>query len=228
MKRTRTSLLLFMVLAFPTIAFSQIKVSTNGNVMIGSTTDASEDLEITGTTLFDFGSSVGFKLHRYYSESFLTPTTTHNLNIGEYSYQVKRIYTKYLHYTTMYQLSDLNVKENIRPIANSLTNVMQLNPVLFDYKAEIYSQTPNSNLEEDLASRTDHKGFIAQEVQTIYPNLVKYNDEAELLEINYLGILPELVKSIQEQQQLIDEQQALIDQLIQQVADLQQSIKPNL
>jgi len=109
--------------------------------------------------------------------------------------------------------SDKKLKENIRPLESSMNNILKLNPVRFDYKADLYSDSLCANKDKLLARRKGYSGFIAQEVQTVYPKLVEYNDEADILEINYIGFIPELVNAIKEQQIIIESLQAEIQEL---------------
>lgn len=53
-------------------------------------------------------------------------------------------------------------------------------------------------------------GFIAQEVQTIVPEVVTPFGKGDMLGIEYSSLVPVLAKSIQEQQKLIERQQAQI------------------
>lgn len=52
-----------------------------------------------------------------------------------------------------------------------------------------------------------------QEVQKVYPELVKENNNGEL-SVNYIGLIPVLVEGMKEQQRQLDEQRKLIDELI--------------
>ena len=92
--------------------------------------------------------------------------------------------------------SDQNLKENIVSIPNGdLAKVMQLNPVTFDWKNAV--------------SRNDQTGFVAQEVETIFPNEVlgdAYDVEVEGSgkSINTIGLLSHTVKALQELKTLVD------------------------
>jgi hypothetical protein len=86
-------------------------------------------------------------------------------------------------------------KSNIQPLGPQLSNIMQLQPVEFDWK---------SNQNHDI-------GFIADSVQNVYPNLVSTNTQGEIEGMNYTKMVSALVKSIQEQQAQIDELQSKIN-----------------
>lgn len=60
-----------------------------------------------------------------------------------------------------------------------------------------------------LLNNADHKqrkrlGFLAQEVQVLFPELVQ-QDDVGFLYVNYVGLIPVLVESVKEQQEQIDE-----------------------
>ena len=64
-------------------------------------------------------------------------------------------------------------------------------------------------------------GFIAQELQEIFPELVSQavhpaldnGESIEYLAIDYISLMPVLVQGMQEQQHLIEQQQKTIEQL---------------
>ena len=108
--------------------------------------------------------------------------------------------------------SDLRLKRNIKPISNSIDEILKLNPVSYDKKQNLNSS--EYSIKEN--------GFIAQELRKVFPDLVKEGtDKDKLLSVNYTALIPVLTKSIQEQQMQIDEQskkikrlEALVEQLI--------------
>jgi len=83
---------------------------------------------------------------------------------------------------TFTSTSDERLKENIVDLPPQLNNILNLRPVEFDYKDGSGHQT----------------GFIAQEVQQVYPDLVSQNDNG-FLDLAGLGKFEaRLIKAIQE------------------------------
>ena len=83
-------------------------------------------------------------------------------------------------------LSDITLKENIKPLETGLDDVMKLKPKRFDWK-----NGDGKNI----------AGFIAQEVEQVLPDLVsesKYTDEETKKSLKMGGMIPTLVKAIQE------------------------------
>lgn len=101
---------------------------------------------------------------------------------------------------TIFNPSDKNLKENIEPIYDALSKLKKLKPMTYNY-----IESKKINL-----SREDQFGFIAQELEEIFPNLISvvkkpvtddnYNvtEYFEYKTINYLGLIAILTSSIQE------------------------------
>ena len=119
--------------------------------------------------------------------------------------------------------SDAKLKTNVMPLQNALDQIGKLNPKTYDYKT---SEFPSMHLPEG-----NHIGLIAQEVETVFPALVKATAQPEIRDkagkivtprvefkaVNYTGLVPVLVKGVQEEEQQIQD-------LKQQVADLTAAI----
>ena len=85
-------------------------------------------------------------------------------------------------------LSDVRFKDNVATISGALDKIMQLDGVSFDWK---------STGQESL-------GFIAQDVQKVFPQLVS-TDEQGILSLNYAGFSAPIVQAIKEQQLQINQ-----------------------
>ena len=90
------------------------------------------------------------------------------------------------------QGSDRRLKTEIEPVGKSLEKLVKLNPSSYYYK-DSRSWAKQRSI-----------GFIAQELQEQFPELVVTSDEGYLM-INYSGITVMAVKAIQEQQIIIQE-----------------------
>lgn len=103
--------------------------------------------------------------------------------------------------------SDGRRKENIRDIDNALDKVLQLNPVMYDFKKEYRYQDSIPYSAKEIAriekKRKDIFGFIAQDVEKIIPSVVSYNDSTDNYGMSYIKIIPLLAGAIKEQQSII-------------------------
>jgi len=85
--------------------------------------------------------------------------------------------------------SDARLKENIEPLPSQLDNILALKPCEFDYKDGSGHQI----------------GFIAQEMQEVYPDVVGEGEDGMLTITGWSKTEARLVKAIQEQKQLIND-----------------------
>ena len=95
-----------------------------------------------------------------------------------------------------YQTSDARLKTNVKDLPKTLPDIMKLRPVSFNWKS--------GNISD--------RGLIAQEVQKIYPDLLDKTSKGYLT-MRYAGLIPMLLKGIQEQQEQIEDLQKQIDEL---------------
>ncbi len=112
------------------------------------------------------------------------------------------------HTGTIYYLSDQKFKSNINDISSVISNIMLLKPSSYTMKSKEF---PEMNL-----PKTEQAGFIAQEMQKVFPALVSEqlfsnigedknsNTKIEYLGVNYIGLIPILTKGMQEQQGIIE------------------------
>lgn len=127
--------------------------------------------------------------------------------------------------------SDARFKTNVKKIENSLDLLKKLNGVRYNLlpkepvkfsesngqkSASANTGTPSEKEQKDMAAfKTLEKklneteplriGFIAQELQKVFPELVEA-DTKGFLAVDYIGIIPVLVEAIKEQQIIIDTQ----------------------
>jgi hypothetical protein len=89
------------------------------------------------------------------------------------------------------QPSDVRLKRGINGLGYGLREVMQLRPVTFRWKGETDAKT--------------HLGLIAQDVEPLIPEVVeKGADPSSTLGMDYAGLIPVLIKAIQEQQTTLE------------------------
>ncbi|EMS15867.1 hypothetical protein KM1_066160 [Entamoeba histolytica HM-3:IMSS] len=79
------------------------------------------------------------------------------------------------------QRSDIRVKENIKPLVDSLNTVLQLTGTSFNY----------------IGKKEEKLGFIAQEVKKVCPELVIEDDKGELA-VDVIGVIPHLVEALKQ------------------------------
>lgn len=98
------------------------------------------------------------------------------------------------------QTSSRKVKKNITDMTSEeARKLLELEPVSFDYKDE--------------AQGTDRRGFIAEDVAKVLPNVVTPETENAPASLDYVQLVPYLVKMAQEQQKDIEELKKKIEKL---------------
>jgi hypothetical protein len=99
----------------------------------------------------------------------------------------------------LYTVSDARLKQNI-----TQTGVNALK-MLKDIEVVDYNFTKSAG--------ERHTGYIAQDVQKVLPEMVTYNEKADVYAISTTTLIPILHKAIQEQQAVIEAQAKRIDDL---------------
>lgn len=95
-------------------------------------------------------------------------------------------------YGTITTPSDSRLKQNITSIDPSISNkILNLSP-----KQYTYINKTDDNI---------HYGLLAQDVELVYPSLVKNDGEENVKSVNYIELIPLLIAQIKSLQQQIDE-----------------------
>ncbi len=103
--------------------------------------------------------------------------------------------------------SDIRFKKNIETLSYGINDIMKIKPVVYDLR-------DNKNANKQI-------GFIAQDMEKIIPEIVNTNKDADAYKsIDYIKLIPVLIKGIQEQQELIASQADQLKEL-QKKIDLQ-------
>lgn len=164
----------------------RMRIDSSGNLLVGKT---AVNFTTVGAELRSNG-----QINSGSTADFLNMFST---SASAYRFYVTNAGTIKATNTTISAISDQRFKENIRDLDDGLSKVMELRPRKFDWK------------EGKGADIKDDRGFIAQEFEQVFPDLVgEWKDEAPEGEEPYKAVsqdlIPTLVKAIQEQQTLIE------------------------
>ena len=128
-----------------------------------------------------------------------------NVGIGITNPSVALDVSGSIEYTgTITDVSDQRKKENVQALENSLSKICQLNGKSYEM------------VEDNQGEEGTELGFIAQEVQQVFPEIVKVVESQEsedgqtqeYLGVSYIQLIAPLVESIKEQQQIIEQLQS--------------------
>ena len=192
----------------PSSRANAVTVRKNGNVGIGTTVPL-DRLHVNGRVrlqtveYFEDGGTSEIAVR-----GDLRPSSDNTYDIGTSTLRWDDVYAT----SGTVNTSDIRDKENIRPIPYGLTEVMKLNPVIYNWK--------------DRPEQEAKLGLIAQELIPVLKEVVKTHDyevseedesltkvELDRLGVYYSDIIPVLIKATQEQQDIIEKQQKLIEQM---------------
>jgi hypothetical protein len=95
--------------------------------------------------------------------------------------------------------SDRRAKENITSITGALDKVLNMRGVYFNYISD--------------GAKTQRVGFIAQELEEVLPQAVRYAEEIDEYNVEYAQIVSVLTEAIKEQNVKITRLEALVEQL---------------
>ena len=118
---------------------------------------------------------------------------------------------------TLSKASDAKLKYNVNDLTNATDIIKGLNAKTYLYKQD--GEAGFLNL-----PTTKQYGFIAQEVETVLPTLVRdqvqmkstdpdVDGQIEYKAVNYVSLIPVLTQAIKEQQEMIEELQKRIEEL---------------
>src|SRR5262249_10568507 len=93
--------------------------------------------------------------------------------------------------------SSARYKQDIETMARRSEGVLKLRPVTFSYKTGTAAAL--------------HYGLIAEEVATVYPELVTRTASGEALTVKYHELIPMLLNELQRQQQTLQSQEQALE-----------------
>jgi hypothetical protein len=156
-------------------------IDTTGNFLVAKTAPSGTTLgcELTATGVINGASANADNLNIY------------NTTASAYRFFVSAAGTVNATNATISAISDARLKENVQDIDVGLNAILALKPRKFDWKAG-----KGKDIKGD-------RGFIAQEFETVFPNLVdEWKDPAPEGEAPYKSVrqdlIPVLVKATQE------------------------------
>lgn len=121
--------------------------------------------------------------------------------------------------TAIYNLSDMRLKHNVTLLSETsgskgyaIDNLQKLNIISYNLESPVkeedhFSQSNHFNdsgCSNEVELNRRHYGISAQELQEIYPDLVLEGQDGYLA-VNYVELVPILIRSIQELKQELDE-----------------------
>jgi trimeric autotransporter adhesin len=178
-------------MVFRTVGAERMRITSGGTILFGKADYTSLD---TVGFRFDGDEGGGGVIGRCFASIINTQSTYYLRDTTNLVYRFYVTGAGQIHATStsITAISDITLKENIKPLETGLDEVMKLQPRRFDWK-----NGDGKNI----------AGFVAQEVEEILPDLVsdyKYNDEETKKSLKMGDMIPTLVKAIQELKAEVD------------------------
>jgi hypothetical protein len=157
-----------------TAGSERMRITSSGNVLIGTTTNGGYRLDVNGTARVNsadgFWVQSGSQYRQMYFDGFSTLYFWNGSNQSNLSSAGAWV-----------NASDASIKKDVTPIKYGLSDLMLLNPRSYKMKTDDLEQI----------------GFIAQEVEQIIPEVVN-SDNKGMKGLSYGNMVALLTKSIQE------------------------------
>ena len=170
------------------VSTTMFSADFNGNVFLGDSTASNG----AGSIVANHGSTGGFQVHNTLTDknwTFRVNSVSGNLQL--YNSTLGAAPAGTFSTAGLYTPSDRRLKKDIIDLpGNTLRKIMQINPVAYRYDVELESAPLTI-------------GFVAQDVQTQFPELVAEN--GGYLSLNYAGFGVLAIKAIQEQQKEVEQ-----------------------
>lgn len=160
------------------VGVNRLQVLSAGNVGIGSATPG-QALDVIGTVRMSqqlFVSGIATDATKT-DATVCEDTTTHQFYSGSGTLGI------------CLGTSTMLAKQNILPISEGINQIMALKPVSFNYR-------PGWGYD----IKKPYYGFIAEQVSPIFPRLVGRDANGTIKNADYVGMIPVMVKSIQQVQ----------------------------
>ena len=183
----------------------RMRIDSSGNLLVGTTTTVGSEkvgfLTSANTALRLTNTNASFADTLQFSVASRAASSAYNFlycsanGVGQIALRGDGVI--FAQNTTVQSISDVRTKENIVNATDGIKTINALRPVRFDFKEGFGNDKKNQ------------LGFIAQEIEQVFPDAVDTWGESDDPEKPYKSVgttalIPVLVKAMQEQQALIE------------------------
>ena len=166
-----------------------MRINSNGTLLVGATSYiySSSQLELHGNPVYQIFRNTGSTAGQYYRIEVDTVPNFYVIDDNSTGVYIQRGNTSWS------SLSDETLKENITDVGSVLSKITNYRTARFNWKND--------------AENTPRIGFIAQDWQTDFPEVISEGKD-EKLGMNYTETIPILLKAIQELSAQVNELKA--------------------
>ncbi|MDR0618536.1 MAG: tail fiber domain-containing protein [Bacteroidales bacterium] len=196
------------------------EIYTRRPVLHGQLTSSENDSSTAGTEAVIIGGPVTWPP----SSIYMTGISSNRTYIGRSDMPITGIFAKNLYSVggTVGTLStsDTRLKKNITKISSVRNKIKSLNVVKYDFTKTLGGEDVSNN-----PLYKNKTGLLAQEVKDIFPDVVYYNPIDSFYALDYAALIPYLIKSDQEQQDIVASQQEIITSQQGSISTLQNKVE---
>ena len=190
-------------------SYSQLKVNSAGNVGIGRDPDSTYDLKVM-SAIFPSDPYDNYPILTIGNEGSwykaLYPSINNYCSLGISGKQFAEVRAQYVYGNGNLLTSDRRLKENFRDIEKPLEKLLQVKGLKFDFiKQQNDSLLNEKQKQKQEKMRKDRLGFVAQDLEKLFPEAIKYDEDDDLYYVEYNAIIPVIVEAMKEQQAQIEE-----------------------
>lgn len=210
MKRKRMLILLVFTLIISNQVTAQLKVLSNGNVGIRNS-NPTFDIDANISTLrLQNWTNIMLEWNGLCGSPVLYPTTDWYLQLGKNKQRVGTFYAYTIHSTQDWKDSDDSIKTNVNSISNALSIIQNLQGKEYYFTESFIENIPSCEIDIRDEFTRKHFGFMAREVITVLPEIVKHDTATDRYFVNYMEVIPILTAGINEQQLIISNLNGLV------------------
>jgi len=227
MKTHKLLIIIAILVAFSIQSFAQLTFTNDRRLGINRTPAFTLDVE--GTARFSSWTDVilDWTNGECCGVPVLYPERDWYLQIGRYvnstnQQRIGKIFAHqvYAYYHSTY--SDESIKENIVTINEPIKKLKLLRGVQYDLNESNFKGVPEAY---KLERQKNNYGFVAQEVDKVFPELVGKTDSAGIYTVDYVSMIPLLVEALKELDSINRQQDMKIAELEKQLDEIKNAKK---
>jgi hypothetical protein len=189
---------------------AQLKVISNGYVGINNPAPL-YNFDVNGTVRIKPASTSGIIFDNTNGQPTIRPASNNTGFLGRSNLWYNHLWSTVVDantvtYYTLINFSDERLKENINTVPTILPKVLKVNSHTYNYRKTNFNDASDTELQN--LTRQKY-GFLAQELNKVFPELV-YTSDTEQLSIDYIGMIPILTQAIKELSGKVDSLEKLV------------------
>lgn len=206
MKKTITSVLMLFIVSVLCHLTASAQIKYQSNILtVGNTNQFLYYMvTIAGNGVY-FNHTNGRFLQISVAATGAPRLAGHNDQIVFYNSQTEKFND--IQVKSVLNYSDARAKTNVQSLNNGLNIISRLNPVTYNFNESQASSYVRTSTVNQYTGNNTEIGLLAQEVESVLPNLVFTDDEGRKL-VNYTALIPVLIDAVKALQKEVEDLKA--------------------